>query len=461
MSYKIKILTKSPIHIGSGKTIGLSELKNFSNYIYRLNIDKCFHYVLDRIGSDGLDKLNQWAEEKSAEIDTYGQTKAQKEYEIDVFNFVEKFLKNKELSDELKDKVINDKEFILYKIESKTKIEKTVSEIIKTAKNELYIPGSSIKGLIRTALATQYFLSNTDWGWLKDVLVKLNNDLEEKIRKDRNIRDSYKKIDDKIQEKIFKCGYEKYENGKTITKYNDEKYDLMKFIHISDTDTKKIEEGGQIIKPQLYLTKGKKQGQLNIYEVIKSGQNFEARLNIDTDYLLALKSQLPTIKYTKGNTIWINLEEKFKKLFDVELKELNKSNKEEFERKIIENINKGILSLSKSVKKKEAKIPNNKIDYFHLNLEENAVKLGWASQFYGTTLFEILANSIEKDFSENPIPKELKTVKEIYLKILNRLKTSKKEIKDSCDFPVSRRYNEISQNKLEAIGWVTLNFEAK
>lgn len=461
MSYKIKIETKSAIHIGSGKTIGLSELKYFPNYIYRLNIDKCFRYVLDRIGADGLDKLNQWAEEKSAEIDTYGQSKAQKDYEIDVFNFVEKFLKNKELSEELKDKIKNENGYTLYKIESKTKIEKTVSEIIKTANNELYIPGSSIKGLIRTALATQYLLSNTDWGWLKDVLVKLNNDLENKLKKDSYIRDSYKQIDDVIQEKIFKCGNEKYEDGQMRIRYNDEKFDLMKFIHISDTNTKKIEEGCLIIKPQLYLTNGKQQSQLNIYEVIKSGQYFEARLNIDTDYLLALKSQLPTIKDTKGNKIWINLEEKFKRLFGVELKELNKSNKMEFESKIIEHLEEAICNLSYFEVNKESIIPNSNIDYFHKNLDENAVKLGWASQFYGTTLFEILANSINDDFSENLVPKELETVKETYLKILNKLKTSKKEIKDSGDFPISRRYNEIGQNKLEAIGWVTLNFKAE
>lgn len=456
MSYKLKIKTLTPIHIGSGKTIGLFELKKFGNHIYRLNIDTCFRFVIDKSGNEALDKLNQWADQKSAEIDTYGQSKGQKDYQIDVFNFVDKFLKNRELTKELTNKIQNDNDFILYKINSIKEIKKTVSEIIKTAKNELYIPGSSIKGMLRTALATQYLFSNIDWKWLLDPLNKINNPENKKSRKEK-IGDRDKNIDNQIQNEIFKCGCEVYENGQKKIKYSDEKYDLMKFVHITDTNSIPIEEAGCIIEPKLFLSSGKEQGQLNIYEAIKTGAEFEARISIDMDYLLSLKKNLPDIKDTKGNRIWINLEEKFKKLFGVELKNLTKNNLNDFESEMISNIQESLISLSTSELNKEAITPNNKLDPFYNELKEKSVKLGWASQFYSTTLFEVLANSTNEDFDKTP--EVLNTVKETYLKILNTLKIAKKEIKDSVNFPVSRRYNPSGLSSLEALGWIEINFD--
>ncbi len=450
MSYKLKIKTLTPIHIGSGRTIGIFDIKKIGNTIYRLNIDHCFRFVLDKIGNDGLDKLNRWAEKKSKEIDKYGQSKKQKDYQIDVFNFVERFLNNRELSEELTIKIQNDKSFIQYKIHSNKEIRKTVSEIIKTANNELYIPGSSVKGMLRTALATQYMLDNTDWGWLLNELKRINGNFETKIDGRKRIGNKDKNIDDFIQNRIFKCGCEVFRNGQREISYNDEKYDLMKFIHITDTNSKPVEEAGSIIEPKLFLTNGKEQGQLNIYEAIQTGIEFESRISIDTDYLLSLKSRLPDVRDTKGNKIWIQLEEKFQKLFGFNLNQLSKNNKTDFEEEIISRMKNSIKSLSTSVLNKEAISENKK-------LPENSVKLGWASQFYGTTLFEVLANPTEKYFDKTP--DDLQTVRKTYLDILNKLKISKKEIKDTGDFPISRRYNVIGQNSLEALGWVEINFE--
>lgn len=453
MSLKIKIKTLTLIHIGSGRIIGPFELKVIGNHLYRLDVDKCFRFVLDRIGNEGIVELDKWANEKSYEIDPFGQSRKHIDYKIDVFDFIENFLKNKQLSEELKQKIINESDFYLYRYKSYQTPSKNISEIIKTANNELYIPGSSIKGVIRTALLSQYVYDELNWDWLLTIIKKINN----KIKNLKEIKNRDKIIDNEILNHIFKCGCECeiYKNGKNkIVKYDDEKYDLMKFIKITDTNSIKFEHSGCLIQPKLYLVNGKEQGQLNLYEVIDKNQEFEARISVELDYLLALKSQLPYIKDSKGNKIWIDLEGKFEKLFGIPLSDLRKENKYDFEEKMIEQLKNAVENTSISELNKESIIPNRKIDSFYENLPENAIKIGWASQFYGTTLLEVLTCKESENKSE-----QFTEVKNVYLNILNSFKTGRTDIKDSDDFPKSRRYNDINQNTMEALGWVEMNIE--
>lgn len=187
---RLKLTTITPVHIR-----GESELNDFNSFInsdseivkFDLegyldeNPDKLDEFLAYVESSRGLARLEEFIDKGDEKIYDYIL------YKVKVDGFL-----------------IND---IRKLIKAGRSI--SIAEHIKTAHGGVYIPGSSIKGSVRTALAHLTFKENPElWGNLFD-----NNDTTNNLSR-------------KLENMIFKCEY----NEKNAL-------DLMSFIQISDTST--------------------------------------------------------------------------------------------------------------------------------------------------------------------------------------------------------------------------------
>lgn len=179
MKYKIEIL--SPVHIGSGEEISPME------YV----IDEKFH----RIDMEALFRDNDFNADDFIENSKFGSFYLGEFYADTGKRHI---LYTESISKDAKDYIINKKA--------------SIREFINTS-GRVYIPGSSIKGAIRTAIMW-YALKNDN-----ELFYEMEDYLNEIINK--KIKRSRKFAGKEIEKKIFG---------------NDAKHDLMKALFISDSE---------------------------------------------------------------------------------------------------------------------------------------------------------------------------------------------------------------------------------
>ena len=181
MRYSLKIL--SPLHIGNGFNISPMEYV-IDDKFYRINMDSLFR---DR--EFNTEEFIENAKMGSFYLgEFYGDiAKRHKEYVIDISNSAEKSLRQRKSE---------------------------IREFIKTGGN-IYIPGSSIKGAIRTALLWYILKEN------EDLYFKMEEYLQ-KIIREKTERPNKKYVDNEIEKIVF---------GREPT------HDLLKGLSVSDTNT--------------------------------------------------------------------------------------------------------------------------------------------------------------------------------------------------------------------------------
>ncbi len=187
---------------------------------------------------------------------------------------------------------------------------KDVSSAIKTAHGGAYIPGSSIKGALRTALAC-YFLSRGDdevWEIIKNG--KDNTDIRG-IRRARGRRDE-KMAGEVVEKALFRCGYKRKE-GDRFTSYGDAKYDILKLIAVRDTPPVPPEDCLEVSMIKVYSFNGarvKAKGFETFVESIQPGSTFELEVLVDTKFIARAEE-------IESETRWIGLQDKLESLFGI------------------------------------------------------------------------------------------------------------------------------------------------
>lgn len=230
MRFKLKTLT--PVKIGAGEVEEINDLNSF------IHDGKLVIFDIEKLLSSNIDKLDGIMKgiDKKGSINKY-------------FN---KDIKSKES---------------LWKYSVPIKDEKTEKEIdrgsdiepqIMLPDDTFYIPGSSIKGSLRTNILTKYYMDNpTKWhgdrGRLEDP-------------------DSYLRI------------------GR-----DDPQRDVMKAFQVTDTDNKEPEDCGTVISVKTYSKKkgGKLQPKhwTTAHVAIDDGQEFEFDININEKLLQKIKDE--------------------------------------------------------------------------------------------------------------------------------------------------------------------------
>ena len=181
----MKLKTVTPTHVGTGNTYNNWEFVKRGDKLHRINFSKFFS-VLNEVKQEKL--AEDLEKEKNLEIFL-------KEQKIHLHLLTEKY-----------------PEIVKYSVTCSFDNVNNIREQIKT--NDIsYIPGSSIKGAIRGALIWYYTRIDENF---QEIVKTIDRDLRRRTKK--------KEIGNDYVNKFFSLNNGRY----------DAKYDLMKFLEISD-----------------------------------------------------------------------------------------------------------------------------------------------------------------------------------------------------------------------------------
>ena len=444
-SNKFRITTLTPIAISSGEQIDSFEYLIQGNYFYRLKTDEILSYVIKEV-PQSIHKISEWVETKDEKLNNQSSSNLKKKgtYKLNIFDFISNHLNRKDLEHTIRQKIKEGK-FIRYKMPTnEPNVSKLVNSHIKTADNKIYIPGTTIKGIIRTAILNEYFykvFTDKEFASEKiEILDKLKSELREcKSQDNKKKKDAKNFFEDEINE-IFNYSTKEY----------DAKYDLMKFVRVSDTNCRLPEEVCELVLPKTLTAKGTAQGQLNALEVIKKGVSFDFTIDFDIEFLRAVEKSIKNQqKYYR----------KLKKLFSITDDDLKQLNNEEIIKKVMNIIMDYLYNYLDGIEKLDVgfydRYPKNskKLILPEIGDKDIATKIGWGGGFHSkTVLFNIL-----DDISQNN-----GEIKKIYEEIFDLFrigqtpgKNAKPKKVDLHKFPTSRKVSEIN-NYYEYLGWIKI-----
>jgi len=246
---KLQIKTLSPLHIGNGeKYNGLSYVANRGKVLFYDSTK-----VIENITSKYSDKFMQWVEERIFEIEKLEQQKRnerneQKRRDITrLFREAQKKLSIKEfIENRIQDVAVRNRfnSSFSYSVEAKTQVYNNIDiDCFIKQNNKPYIPGTEIKGAIRTAVAYNLLKKDASWSWLKGELESFGKQYSQDLNRipgqkgrwvneiKKKLVDKMGKIEERLQNRLFRA------NDK-----DDAKYDVLKMLHIGDTDLKEVSQ---------------------------------------------------------------------------------------------------------------------------------------------------------------------------------------------------------------------------
>lgn len=447
---KLKLHTISPVHIGTGNQLEPFEYFVEDKIYYRLNQDKAFQIALES-HPDFPEKFSKWLDNTSYNLrktkDNEQQAKIRSRFNFKYF--CEHVLQDYDLTDKIMKDGYAYKCEVPYGLQGK----KQVNELLKDANNNIYIPGSSIKGALRTILTWRAF-SILDDNSKVNLLRNITNSND--FRRGRG-----RFLDDSLSNELFICGKKKRFKGEEKLDFTDIKFDLMKFIHVSDALPIKAEMS--VYPANLYLTNKAPQNQTPALEVIEFNSSFEFNITINEDEIRTIYEES-----MKGNT-WISFDKKFKGLFGFYPHEADSGKLEE---KIVESIKITAADFYNATLKREKKwfslfkndiVENRRarrnadigyIKEFFEVYEEIPImfKIGWASGFASTTIFDAL----ESNDKTRPYIQKISDQLKIGIPP-NKKRDPNVNPADVTKFPKSKRLiAEDIMEPLDPFGWVAL-----
>jgi len=452
---KLKLHTISPVHIGSGKHLEPFEYIIDGNMYYRLDQNKAFLLALEA-HSDFPEKYTSWLEETSMRLrktkDNREQAKIREKFNFKYF--CENVLGDTELSQRIL------KEGYAYKCEMPYGLagKKQVSEQLKDANNNVYIPGSSIKGALKTIFAWRVFTVMPDEK-KKNVLSNIVSSKAFRNFKGRN-------LDELLIQELFICGKKVIDRKSQREKidYSDIKFDIFKFIKVSDAEP--IDVKMAVFPSNLYLTDKAPQKQAPAVEAIVFNSVFEFTIDINEEEI----RNIYEISMENNAKSWIGFDKKFKRLFGFYPHEVDYG---ELEERIVDSIKTTVADFFTALLKREKTWLRNFKDtvldqrnnptknadiesieeFFDVYKEITTMfKLGWASGFIATTIFDALESNkatkpyLEKIFSQFKIgvPPQKKKSPNVSLPNLSKFPKSRRLVAEKTKLPV------------DPLGWVAL-----
>lgn len=469
MEFKIK--TISPVHIGSGVDLQPYEY-TLDNGYHRYNMPKLFRKIGESY-PNLIEKMDAWI----AEYETKQRGEDSKDKSVARLNLTFKnFLKNNGVAQSDVDRIMKSKDVIMYSFDLPFSVSKRkkLKEMIKNQKGKAYIPGTSLKGAIRTALASKALNQLTN-GEVKSLLkgipgsnIEGLNRILSDFKKDDDGKDNSEKlkkiIGDEVEKILFYLGF----HAETIIIFGDEKFDLMKALLITDTYNSEANMTVAEINP---VTNNKSRNisetsidpqPISLFEILESGSQFNCRIEVDIGYLYNLYNMRKDL---------VGAKEKIERLFGFDISLLKKKDFKEYEQKAIEHIKAAVYEFSKEIsqkdllwlkrfREKEVLSINpemKKINDF-INQNRFLLRIGYASGFHSTTVALSMAKNIElKTFFET-------MVKKFKIGVPPKLKRSMNESSNFVrleNLPTSRRLvTMISAGSISysPLGWIELIF---
>ena len=448
----------SPVHIGTGKELEpFDYIVDGQRYI-RVDLDA----VLGRMTPEQADKLAAWVSEQADQMGGKQSNDIRRKMQLSNFPGTDAAWREALRSED---------DLARYHGNRGFERNMQVREQVKDAAEVPLIPGSSLKGALRTALA---FVALKEMG--QGERQELEQSLDRKVREtedakrrgdNRTINRLKERIGQEIEQAVFRCGKQSRRDRRVS--YGDIHYDLMRVVSVSDTyDAQEAE----LIVPQIYTfveqrnrdgnTRLEDQAPL-IAEAHAPGNTFRLRLQVDGRLLRAIS------RNTRRDE-WIDFEQRVKRAFGAEVAELLSSDApdKEIEQAAISHIEQAAQRFAKAVIAAElrwedahgyGKTGALKSFYKRLNdlIDKGLVplRLGWGSHFMATTLLLALK---EEDAGWRPILERCFRAFDIGVPPRGRKDKSKnKEHQiDLDDFPRSRRLIATGKKPVAPLGWIAL-----
>jgi len=333
------LMTLSPLHIGKGTSLQVSDYTIINGRYVRIDVDSAFSLV-SQYGKVGevLRTLEQLLDEFSKTGDNARKVEIRRE--LDFLRLCSR--EDSELKEAVEHRL---DEISLYSIPSflpERITGRLIDEQLKDADREVYVPGTAIKGALRTALLA-HVIPQLETGEKKDII----HFISEKTRNKPVGRDSrlMKILDDCLVQQAFHCG-KKWRNSSNVT-FKDLKYDLLRFLVVQDSSALSPEESLGVIYPKQYALSSIESGQdsINPCEAILPSVTFSFDLNVRVEELFLLASKLNFsykgrrgIRDAQGDISWVDIEKKTSRLFNLDLNSLNRNNFDEFRGNVVAHV---------------------------------------------------------------------------------------------------------------------------
>lgn len=471
--FKIKLRTLTPLHVGTGEELAPLDYVVLAdqNRFYRLSQEEMLKFVTDQIDG-GIGVFSNWVSEQITAMRDIRDNRAfsQMSNKMNPYEFCASMQKTKEFTRYLNDpsnSIFNAPVIVDNFTKQRHRGAKSISlghirEAIKNHRKEPILPGSSIKGAIRTAVFYHYLKKHADPKRIESLLIhQLNNKRAKKERFALPL----------IHEAFF-C---RTRVGERLKK-DDEKMDLFKLLRCKDAQLIKQEQVLGLAKVNIYLVEKKlskdktqswmeatQQRQTSYCETIQAGTILESELDFDIEFLLQLK---PNIKEnavpTKDGEQWIGIEQKVQQLFGIQLSELHAGNKEAMRQQVLKHLYE-CLSLFNQA---QIKAYHKWLDHFDTHdkkdnytekirtgsapvfsrIDKQLMHLGYATGFAGmTALLFFLATDKRKILFKQLMAR---------FGIGNKPGNRGNYIPNPDRFPKSRRLVEIGEKAIQPMGWV-------
>ncbi len=347
---KLFLRTLSPLHIGTGEELTPMDYLVYQRKFYRIDQDRLFQLTAKLLPDGGARKLGDWISDQFAAMN---ETRDNKELsslndDMNVFRFFEQMKKGAEFLKALQAQPFAD-EAIPVLIDERTRNRHRDAAVLplgqvrgmaKNGRGYPYLPGSSLKGSLRTALL---FQSLSNFGDKGDIDRILRDQLSRRVKKERFALP--------LVQDIFNCGVKHLRDGELKT--DDEKMDLLKLVRLSDARLKPSGNALQLAKINIYLVeksqlkdtrqkadfRAVQQPQTSYCETVPRGNILETELDFDIEFLLQIKKNLRGGGIPAGDNLqWIGIEKKVKQLFGLDLQTLTEENKEEKRTAVLQHL---------------------------------------------------------------------------------------------------------------------------
>jgi len=364
---QLTLQTITPVHVGNGEELYDLDYAVHGGYYYRISQKTVLDFLAEI--PEGAEQYARWIDRNTDEMDDLKQRRQHEEDRrrkrdfnqqlnhlrsgFNLINFARSINKQKEFLNHLKT-ASN-----VYKIPFNDQLKGQVRGAIKTATGKPYIPGSSLKGAIRTALLYRCLSEKMDAQSVKNVLQSALRHAYEKGKDRRSLQRIKKTFADRLEQLAFYCHTKKGDR----LKRDDEKFDLLKLLKVSDghlpgapdTTMKLADVNLYLVNKEKNRQTGKfdfkatTQGQTSFVEAIKEGTPISFKLDVDLNFLLQFKTEFEKneVRVDAEKTHWIGIVEKVKNIFGLDINTLNSNNLQEKQNEVYEYIFESLKIFSK------------------------------------------------------------------------------------------------------------------
>lgn len=295
---KFRIEIISPTHIGSGKRLDPNNFVVLGNTCYVINEDKLFRELLlmDR-------KNNRYLKEFTQQIENSSRSRRSDQFPL------KSFLRMKRL-----DNHVFLEKICEYKLNADHEPGNEIQAIIKDAFSRPYIPGSSLKGMFRTAVIFNYFMrlkTESPELFKQKFLDHFDRSYEEYTRAQGwKKRKALEYFFQSVEETIFQgytfpkfTYYDKRRRTK-VRKSNCPNTDIFRALKVSDAS---LINDSNLDLSMLYLYKNLKgdfvldNSKTHFAETIPQGAQFEFEMSIDQAILNDFNKYNPSTEIIFSN----------------------------------------------------------------------------------------------------------------------------------------------------------------